>query len=156
MHTQLMKTFKAKAHSFKRFTSQILKLSVSLSMHLLPRMNVMLDFIWTLPVQLLGTWNKWTLQENLVNGRIRTINTARPPDYKSTVITIRPQLALFEIEFNVHEMYIYTTWTGACIYRINNVDCLLFQLYNVWILLKAVIKYLHWSICITIQMLYHG
>ena len=33
-----------------------------LSMHLLlPRMNVMLDFIWTLPVQL--TRNKWTLQK---------------------------------------------------------------------------------------------
>ena len=34
-------------------------------MHLLPRMNVMLDFIWTLPVQLRGTRNKWTLQKIL-------------------------------------------------------------------------------------------
>ena len=32
----------------KRFTSRLLKLSFSLSMHLLRRMNVMLDFIWTL------------------------------------------------------------------------------------------------------------
>ena len=36
---------KASAHSFKRFTSRLLKLSFSLSMHLLPQMNVMLDFI---------------------------------------------------------------------------------------------------------------
>ena len=36
------------------------------------------------------------------------------------------------------------------------VGCLSFQPYNVWILLKTVIKYLHWSICKTIQMLYHG
>ena len=34
------------------------------------------------------------------------------------------------------------------------VCCLWFQPYNVWILLKTVIKYLHWSICKT--MLYHG
>ena len=49
---------------------------LSLSMHLLPRMNVMLDFIWTLPVQLRGTRNKWTLQKILVHGRIRTTITA--------------------------------------------------------------------------------
>ena len=30
-----------------------------------------------------------------------------------------------------------------------------FQPYNVWILLKTVIKYLHWSICKTIQRLNH-
>ena len=36
---------KASAHSFKCFTSRLLKLYFSLSMHLLPRMNVMLDFI---------------------------------------------------------------------------------------------------------------
>ena len=34
----------------------------------------MLDFIWTLPVQLRRTRNKWTLQKNLVHGRIRTTN----------------------------------------------------------------------------------
>ena len=34
----------------------------------------MLDFIWTLPVQLWGTRNKWTLQKNLIYGRIRTTN----------------------------------------------------------------------------------
>ena len=35
----------------------------------------MLDFIWTLPVQLWGTQNKWTLQKILVYGRIRTTNS---------------------------------------------------------------------------------
>ena len=77
-------------------------------MHLLPRMNTMLDFIWTLPVQLRETRNKWTLQKNLVHGRILTTNIAQPPDYKSTVITTRPQLARYEIELNVREIYICT------------------------------------------------
>ena len=41
--------FKASAHSFERFTSRpFFKLSFSLSMHLLHRMNAMLDFIGTL------------------------------------------------------------------------------------------------------------
>ena len=44
---------------------------------------------------------------NLVHGRIRTTNTARPPDYKSTVITTRPQLAWYEKKLNVNEIYIY-------------------------------------------------
>ena len=35
----------------------------------------MLDFIWTLPVQLWGTRNKWTLQKILINSRIRTTNS---------------------------------------------------------------------------------
>ena len=34
----------------------------------------MLDFIWTLPVQLWGTRNKWTLQKIHIHGRIRTTN----------------------------------------------------------------------------------
>ena len=32
----------------------------------------------------------------------------RPSDYKSTVITTRPQHAWYEMELNVHEIYIYT------------------------------------------------
>ena len=47
-------------------------------MHILPRMNVMLDFIWTLLVQLWGTWNKWTLQKILIHGRIRTTKHTAP------------------------------------------------------------------------------
>ena len=35
-------------------------------MHLLPRMNVMLDFIYTLPVQLRGTQNKRKLQKKIL------------------------------------------------------------------------------------------
>ena len=31
-----------------------------------------------------------------------------------------------------------------------------FEPYKVWILLNTVIKYINWSICKTIQMLYHG
>ena len=77
---------------------------IFLSMHLLPRMNVMLDFIWTPPVQLRGARNKWTLQKNLVHGTILSTNTTRPPDYKSTVITTRPQLAWYEMELKVHEI----------------------------------------------------
>ena len=65
---------KASAHSFKRFTSRLLNY-LSLFMHLLPGMNVMPDFIWTLPVQLGGARNKWSLQTYLVHGRIRTTNT---------------------------------------------------------------------------------
>ena len=83
-------------------------------MHLLhiPRMNAMLYFIWTPSVQLRGTRNKWTLQKNLVHRpeRIRTTNTARPPDYKFIVLTTRPQLAWYEMELNVHESYIYTIY----------------------------------------------
>ena len=102
--------FKASAHSFKSFTSRLLNLSFSLSMHLLPWMNVMLDFNWTLPVQLRGIPNKWTLQKNIVHGRIQITNTAWPLDYKFTVITTWPQLAWYEMELNVHEIYIYTIW----------------------------------------------
>ena len=57
--------FIKKRVSFKRYTSQFLKLSFSLSMHLLPWRNVTPDFIWTLPVKLRGTLNKWTLQKSL-------------------------------------------------------------------------------------------
>ena len=85
---------KASAHSFKRFTSRLLKLSFSLSMHLLPRMNVMLDFIWMLPVQLRGTVGF----------------DPSTPMYKSDVLTTRPQLAWYEIELNSNEIYKYTIY----------------------------------------------
>ena len=38
----------------------------------------MLDFIWTLPVLLWGTRNKWTLQKILIHGRIRTTISGTP------------------------------------------------------------------------------
>ena len=45
-----------------------------------------------------------SITKNLVHGRIRTTNTARPPDYKSTNITTRPQLTWYEMELNVHQI----------------------------------------------------
>ena len=48
------------------------------------------------------------ITKNLVHGRIRTTNTGQPPDYKSTVITTRPQLAWYEMDLNVHGIYVYT------------------------------------------------
>ena len=80
-----------------------LKLSFSLSMHLLPRVNVMLDFIWTLPVQLQGTRNKWTWQKFL--STVGFDPPKPPPDYKSTVLPTGPQLAWYEMELNAHEIY---------------------------------------------------
>ena len=37
--------------------------------------------------------------KNLVRGRIWSTNTARPPDYKSNVITTRPQLAWYNMDW---------------------------------------------------------
>ena len=59
-----MFSLKASAHSFKTFYFGAISKNIFLSMHLLPRMNVMLDFIWTLPVQLGGARNKWTLHKS--------------------------------------------------------------------------------------------
>ena len=39
-----------------------------------------------------------------------TTNTTQPPDYKSTVITTRSNIAWYEMELNVHEINIYTTY----------------------------------------------
>ena len=38
------------------------------------------------------------------------IHQHRPPDYKSTVLTTRPQLAWYEMELNAHEIYKYTIY----------------------------------------------
>ena len=46
------------------------------------------------------------ITKNLVHGRIRTTNTARQPDYKSTVITTRPELAWYDMELNIHDFFI--------------------------------------------------
>ena len=53
----------------------------------------MLDFIWTLPAQLWGTRNKWTLQKILIHGRIRTTNSGTfsfpaCPSYPSATETV--------------------------------------------------------------------
>ena len=48
--------------------------------------------------------------KNLVHVRIRTTDPTRPQYYKSTIVTIWPQLAWYEKELNVHEIYIYTIY----------------------------------------------
>ena len=113
-------------------------------MHFFPRRNVMLDFIWTLPVQLRGTWNKWTLQKNLVHGRIRSTNTA----------------SRLQVHRSHHSTTTRLIWDGIkcpwnlLIRSINKLEkvhvCIAsticqFQPYNVRILLKTVTKYLHWQ-----------
>ena len=50
------------------------------------------------------------ITKNLVHGGIRTTNITRPHDSKSIVITIQPQLAWYEMKWNVHEIYIFTTY----------------------------------------------
>ena len=69
---------------------------LSLSMHLLPRMNVMLDFILNAASPAQRKTEQVTITKNLVDGRIRTRKTARPPDYKSTAFTARPILQRYE------------------------------------------------------------
>ena len=81
---------KASAHSFKRLTSwPFLKISFSLCTYYLRWMSCLISFKRCQLVQLKGTRNKWSLQKNLVHGRIRTPKTARRPDYKSTVFITR-------------------------------------------------------------------
>ena len=57
-------------------------------MHLLPRMNVMLVFIWTQPDQLRGTRNKWALH------KILSTVGFEPPRRHSLQITSPPSLPL--------------------------------------------------------------
>ena len=111
--TWFFSPFKASAHSFKRFTSPpFLKLTFSLSMHLLPRMNAMLDFIWTLPVQQRGTRNKWTLQKN--HRRIRTLTGKDTSLQVHRLNCSANSRLLWMKKLNVHlmpvNMYIYTIY----------------------------------------------
>ena len=100
-------------------------------MHLLPRMNVMLDFIWTLPVQLQGTPHKWTLQKILIHGRIRTTITT-PFAFQRVPLTTRlsGQLTTCDLDFYSTYLRSDTTRTLCGVQRdvkkikINN-NCLL-------------------------------
>ena len=99
---------KASAHFFKRFTSRLLKLSFSLSLctYYLGWMSCLISFeCCQSSCQEHGTSEHY--QKNLAHSRIRTTNSARPPDYKPTVITTRPQLAWYGMELNVCENYKY-------------------------------------------------
>ena len=68
----------------------------------------MLDFIWTLPVQLRGTRNKWTLQTIFVHGRIRTTNTTSL-DFQRVPLTTRLLGQLTICDYNVELLqYLFT------------------------------------------------
>ena len=92
---------KPSASSFKRFTSKPFQVwfSLFLCTYYLGWMSCLISFE---PCQSSnadhGTSEHYKKSCNLVHGRIRTTNTARPPDYKSTVITTRQQLASYEKE----------------------------------------------------------
>ena len=72
----------------------------SLSMHLLHRMNAMLDFIWSPPERKTEQVN---ITKNRVHDRIQTTNTAWPPDYKSTVFITRSILQ----RYTCYNVYLY-------------------------------------------------
>ena len=96
---------KASAHSFKRFTSRLLKLFFSLCAPITSaEYHAWFHLSTASPAA--RKMEQVNITKNLVHSRIRTTNTARIPDYKSTVLTTRPQLAWYEIELNVHEIYI--------------------------------------------------
>ena len=94
-----------------------------------------------------GNTEQLNITKNLVHGRIRNNNTAQPPDYKSTVITARLQLAWYEMELNVHEIYIIQSVNKlekVHVYIASTMCRLSFILpYNVWILLNTVITYIY-------------
>ena len=82
-------------------------------MHLLPRMNVMIDFIWTLQVQLRGIRNKWTSEQykkNLVHGRIRNHQHDTASRLQAHRHNHSATTRLIMTELNVHKMYIYTIY----------------------------------------------
>ena len=92
-------------------------------------------------------------KNNLVHGRIRTTNTA----------------SRLQVHRSHHSATTRFIWDWIkCLWNLLSIDKLekvhvyiasticRFQPYNVWILLKTVTKYLHWSIRKTIQMWYHG
>ena len=96
---------KASAHSFKCFTSRLLKLFFSFRAHTTSaECHAWFHLNAARPDA--RKMEKVNITKNIVQSRIRTTNTARIPDYKSTVLTTRPQLAWYEIEWNVHEIYI--------------------------------------------------
>ena len=126
-----IKYFKASAHSFKRFTSRLLKLSFSLSMHLLPRMNVMLDFICQFQ-----PYNEWILLKTV----IKYLHWQSAKQYRCYItVTGLGKLATCRC------MYITST-----ICQLTGISLITYEF-----CLKTIIKYLHWFICKTIQMLYH-
>ena len=114
---------------------------LSLSMHLLPRMSVMLDFIWMLSVHLRGTRNKWTLP------KILSAVGFEPPRRHGLQITSRLSLPLGHsnvtnegIKLNVIRVNMYILHLFKLfIYRLCEYDCrcsLAVPWYNICIALK--------------------
>ena len=78
----------------------------------------MLDFIWTLPVQLWGTRNKWTLQKILIHGRIRTTNSGTSwfpactsnPSATETVVNLLLELLPYLLTLRHHKNSVVSAW----------------------------------------------
>ena len=102
-------------------------------------MNVRLDFIWTLPVQLRGTRNKWTLQ------KILSTVGFEPPTSQGLQISSPPlsPLGHHSLDMRLNKC----PWNLLSINKLKKVHVYIastmcpFQPYNVWILLKTVIKF---------------
>ena len=145
-------TLKASAHSFKRFTSRDFKnyLYLSLCIYYLGWMSCLISFERCQPsCEEHGTSEHY--KKNLVHGKIWTTNTTRPPDYKSNVITTRPQLAWYKMELNiVHDLPLVPTIFRSRIMLATNyamtwlvgvklaLDAVLGVWHNQWRVLKAI------------------
>ena len=112
---QFRVTLKASAHSFKHLLRGHFKISLSFSLSLSLSLSLSAHiasdeyhawFHLNAAIQAARNTEQVTIthyKKKLVHGRIRTTNTRRPPTYKSTIITIRPQFAWYEwrkIEWN--------------------------------------------------------
>ena len=101
---------KASAHSFKRFTSPpFLKSSFSLyALITSDEWHAWFHLNAASPAAR-NTEQVNITKKNLVLGKIRTTNTARPPAYNSTIINARPQLDCYEWRI-LSMKYIYTIY----------------------------------------------
>ena len=102
--------FKASAHSFKRFTLRIFRITFLLLSAPITSDECHAWFHLNATSPAARNTEQVNITKNLVHGRSWSINTAWPPDYKSTVLNTRPQLAWNEMELNAHEIYKYTIY----------------------------------------------
>ena len=125
----------ASAHSFKTFYFAAFKIIfISLYAPITSDWYVMLDFIWTLWVQLRGTRNKWTLQ------KILSMVGFEPPTSQGLQIS-SPSLSLLgrqSLDMRLNKC----PWNLLSINKLEKVHVYIaspmcrFQPYNVWILFK--------------------
>ena len=84
----LRNVYGASAHSFKHYFAAFKIIFLSLCTYYLGWMSCLISFeCFQSSCEEHGTSEHY--KKNLVHGRNRTTNTARPPDYKSTVLTNR-------------------------------------------------------------------